>query len=240
MTLTVVASDTRYPRAVTPLAAAPTVTRPLLLAEPHELARMGVHYMLERCAPKSSVSSVTSWLAVFEAVHQNPPAVLLVSTELDGEPDDSLSRQLSRAGTHVVLLVRSSDPRRLRTFLRLPISAVLHEQDFSVDTFDQLLAGLDQGMSTAHSHATRYLLALAADAARPGEPPVNLTARELDALRAIAQGMTNRQIARQMGISEHGVKRHIGNVLAKLHVTNRTMAVTAAIERGLLPQPGAR
>ncbi|HCT76275.1 MAG TPA: hypothetical protein DGT23_06725 [Micromonosporaceae bacterium] len=240
MSLTVVASDPRYSRATPSPAVVPTATRPLLLAEPNELARMGVHRMLERSAPMTPVNSVTSWWAAAELIYEDPPAVLFVSTELEGEPADSLCTHLERADTLIVLLVRSPDRRRLRSFLRLPISAVLNEEDFSVTTFDQLLAGLDHGVSNVHRHATRYLLALAADATAAGQPPTNLTPRELDTLGAVAQGFTNRQISRQMGISEHGVKRHVANLLAKLHATNRTMAVTTAIQRGLLPPPTAR
>jgi DNA-binding NarL/FixJ family response regulator len=200
---------------------------------------MGVHRMLERSAPGTPVNSVASWWAAAELIHDNPPAVLFVSTKLEGEPEETLCTHLERSETHIVLLVRSADRRRLRGFLKLPISAVLHEEDFSVDTFDQLLAGLEHGVPAVHRHATHYLLTLAADTTSAGEPPVNLTPRELDTLRAVAQGLTNREISRQMGISEHGVKRHVANVLAKLHANNRTMAVTTAIRRGLLPQPTA-
>lgn len=235
MSLTVVASDPRHARAATPRATVPTATRPLLLAEPNELARMGFHRMLERSAPRTPIHSVASWWAAVELINRNPPTVLFVSSELEGEPDGALCTHLERADIHVVLLVRSSDRQRLRAFLRLPISAVLQEEDFSVTTFDQLLAGLHHGAHIVHRNATRYLLTLAAGAA--GQPPTNLTPREMDTLRAVAQGLTNRQISRQIGISEHGVKKHLANLLAKLHASNRTMAVTTAIQRGLLPQP---
>ncbi|WP_432587645.1 response regulator transcription factor [Streptomyces sp. HD1123-B1] len=69
-------------------------------------------------------------------------------------------------------------------------------------------------------------------AARPA--PVSLTARELQVLRLIAGGLSNRQVARSLNISEHGVKRLVGILLAKLNCPNRTLAVVRAIEAGLL------
>lgn len=60
-----------------------------------------------------------------------------------------------------------------------------------------------------------------------------LTARELDVLRLIAEGLTNRQIARSLSMSEHGIKRAVGIILAKLNCPNRTLAVVRAIETGL-------
>ncbi|MFF8830388.1 response regulator transcription factor [Streptomyces sp. NPDC015131] len=63
---------------------------------------------------------------------------------------------------------------------------------------------------------------------------VALTAREHQVLRLIAEGQSNRQVARSLSISEHGVKRTVGILLAKLNCPNRTLAVVRAIEAGLL------
>ncbi|MEU4928587.1 response regulator transcription factor [Streptomyces yokosukanensis] len=63
---------------------------------------------------------------------------------------------------------------------------------------------------------------------------IALTAREHQVLRLIAEGLSNRQVARSLGISEHGVKRTVGIILAKLNCPNRTLAVVRAIESGLL------
>jgi DNA-binding NarL/FixJ family response regulator len=63
---------------------------------------------------------------------------------------------------------------------------------------------------------------------------IALTAREHQVLRLIAEGLSNRQVARSLSISEHGVKRTVGIILAKLNCPNRTLAVVRAIESGLL------
>lgn len=65
-----------------------------------------------------------------------------------------------------------------------------------------------------------------------GEP---LTARERQVLELVAAGLPNKTIARQLGISEHTVKFHVGSVLAKLGASSRTEAVMIATRRGLLP-----
>lgn len=61
-----------------------------------------------------------------------------------------------------------------------------------------------------------------------------LTARELEVLRLAADGLTNRAIARRLGISEHTVKFHMSTLLAKLQAVSRTEAVSLAVRRGLL------
>jgi DNA-binding NarL/FixJ family response regulator len=61
-----------------------------------------------------------------------------------------------------------------------------------------------------------------------------LTARELEVLQALAQGLANKQIALALSISDHTVKFHVSAIYAKLGVTNRTEAVRAGIQRGLV------
>ena len=73
----------------------------------------------------------------------------------------------------------------------------------------------------------------------PEERPVEslddpLTARELEVLQSLAQGLANKQIAQALSISEHTVKFHVSAIYAKLGVTNRTEAVRAGIQRGLV------
>jgi two-component system, NarL family, nitrate/nitrite response regulator NarL len=229
----ILALHPRYSRTTTPEAAAES-PRQLLLAEPAELTRMGVHRMLEWAAPKAAVTSVGSWWAAEQLIEQSPPTVLLLSSELEGEPGSGLVQRLRSAGTMVVLLVHSLDRRRLRAFLRLPIGGVLVEHDLSVATLSQVLSGLDRGVVSMPWEATRQLLELASSEPASSEPVPQLTGRELDTLSSLAQGLTNRQIARRLGITEHGVKRHVANLLAKLQAANRTMAVTNALRLGLI------
>lgn len=73
-------------------------------------------------------------------------------------------------------------------------------------------------------------------ASRRGEPP--LSARERDVLGLVALGLTNAEIGRRLFISEATVKTHLLRMFGKLDVSDRTAAVTTAIERGILPPPG--
>ena len=66
---------------------------------------------------------------------------------------------------------------------------------------------------------------------RRAHPASALSAREREVLAVVAQGKTNRQIAAQLGISEHTVARHMSNIFTKLGVTTRTAASAFALER---------
>jgi DNA-binding NarL/FixJ family response regulator len=89
------------------------------------------------------------------------------------------------------------------------------------DTFRQL-ALPTAGVATP-------LRADAADAVSRPRRNGRLTARELSVLRLLVQGLTNQQIARALGISVHGVKRHLSNLMLKFDCSNRTEVALAAL-----------
>jgi two-component system, NarL family, nitrate/nitrite response regulator NarL len=80
---------------------------------------------------------------------------------------------------------------------------------------------------------------------RPVGPPRRdrrspaLTAREIEALRLLAEGLSNKQIARRLGVSEHGAKRLVASIMVKLDSPNRTLAVAIAIRDGLITMEAA-
>lgn len=71
---------------------------------------------------------------------------------------------------------------------------------------------------------------------RPNEPPVEqLTPREMDVLRLVAKGMSNKEIADTLIVSEKTVKTHISNILSKLHLADRTQVAIYALRKRLVP-----
>jgi two-component system, NarL family, response regulator LiaR len=70
---------------------------------------------------------------------------------------------------------------------------------------------------------------------RAPEAPESLTEREMDVLRLLAEGQSNKEIARNLSIGEKTVKTHVSSILAKLDVQSRTQAVLAAMRSGLIP-----
>ena len=75
----------------------------------------------------------------------------------------------------------------------------------------------------------------AAELADPASAMPGLTAREMDVLRLLAQGMGNKSIARELAISSHTAKYHVASVLAKLGAHTRAEAVSRGLRRGLVP-----
>ncbi|MGH9593272.1 MAG: helix-turn-helix domain-containing protein, partial [Bryobacteraceae bacterium] len=80
----------------------------------------------------------------------------------------------------------------------------------------------------------RYLPEPVAAALAAQVPRPELSVRELDVLRLIVQGLSNKQIASALNIAEYTVKNHVKSILGKLGVEDRTQATTAAIQRGIV------
>jgi DNA-binding NarL/FixJ family response regulator len=86
--------------------------------------------------------------------------------------------------------------------------------------------------------ATRRLIATFARRAAPvgGAATAELTPRELEVLRLVARGRSNREIATELSVSEHTAKSHVAHILDKLDLRDRIQAVVFAYEMGLAPE----
>jgi LuxR family transcriptional regulator, maltose regulon positive regulatory protein len=102
------------------------------------------------------------------------------------------------------------------------------EATASLERLSELEADLDAGRA-------RHILGLAGGRGRGG--PGDLTPREREVLRLLADGLTNRQIAERLVVSEHTVHRHVTNLLRKLELPSRTAAAAHAVRSGLLDAP---
>jgi len=95
---------------------------------------------------------------------------------------------------------------------------------------------LIQAIRAVHT-GEKYLPAPIAAALAAQLPRPDLSARELEVLNLIVQGLSNKQLAHTLGIAEHTVKNHVKSILNKLDVDDRTQAATAAIQRGIIHLP---
>jgi DNA-binding NarL/FixJ family response regulator len=112
-------------------------------------------------------------------------------------------------------------------------------KNLTTEEFFEMLYGLRRGEAAVSRQDTACLMKGLADRSRPRSEPVDsLTEREIDVLRLVAEGLSNKAVAQALSISENTVKYHMRNILQKLGAQNRTEAVTHAIRTGLLdPDP---
>ena len=162
------------------------------------------------------------------------------STELDVIVIDSNSIQdlllepTSEAA--IVLLTEVSDARSISRLLRSGVRAILSRESEPDDVLSAIFAVYD-GLVLLSMPTAESLAAVFGDQPLEVEDELSeeITSRETDVLRMLAEGLVNKDIAARLGISEHTVKFHVSSILDKLGASTRTEAVTQGIRRGLIP-----
>ena len=147
---------------------------------------------------------------------------------------DLLHEPMSDAA--IVLLTAVRDARSISRLLRNGVRAILSRESDPDDVISAIYAAQD-GMVLLSAPAAESLAAVYDDRALEVETGSSeeITSRETDVLRMLAEGLVNRDIATRLGISEHTVKFHISSILDKLGASTRTEAVARGIRRGLIP-----
>jgi two-component system, NarL family, nitrate/nitrite response regulator NarL len=141
------------------------------------------------------------------------------------------------AGTHpkVLVLLRDHDHGAVQRALAVHADGFLMESELTTVTLDKTLTRVLHGEVPMPAFLAREMLTrLRTQEAKPAHRPFLLTQRELQTLSLLVDGLSNKQIARQLGVSENGAKRHVASVLAKMNCTNRTVAVAMVLRERLL------
>jgi two-component system, NarL family, response regulator YdfI len=147
---------------------------------------------------------------------------------------DSLPGPISEAA--IVLLTEVNDARSVSRLLRSGVRAILSRESDPDDVLSAIYAAYD-GLVLLSTPAASSLAAVYGDQPLEDEDELSeeITSRETEVLRMLAEGLVNKDIAARLGISEHTVKFHISSILDKLGASTRTEAVTLGIRRGLIP-----
>jgi DNA-binding NarL/FixJ family response regulator len=150
---------------------------------------------------------------------------------------DHLESQLEALEPPPALLLISDESEGAEQLAELPLRAWgLLPSDSSEEELFAALHALHEGLIVGSAPLIQPMLGLAAGikVAHSNQELDELTPRESEVLQLLSHGLANKQIALQLGISEHTVKFHGSAIYAKLSVTNRTEAVRQAARRGLI------
>jgi len=157
------------------------------------------------------------------------PAVVLQDLLLPGGIDGvETTRRILRQSpsTRVIVLTASMDEARMVGALRAGAAGYVRK-DAQPEALLDAIRAVARGKTYIDPSVARRVIVGAG-------PRDDLTGREVEVLRAIGLGQTNKQIAEQLGVTEETVKTHVASLLAKLEVDNRTQAVVEAIRRGIV------
>ncbi len=207
----------------------------LLIVDDHPVVRTGLRHLFETEPGFSVTAEAADGLAAVEAVARDAPDIVLMDLQMpvmNGVDAIRKIRALPSAPPVLVLTTYDSDAQILSA-VEAGAAGYLLKDAPRETLFAAVRSAVAGGAPLAPTVAARLLHRLGGAGAAQ-EP---LTARELDVVRLVAQGASNREIARDLRISEATVKTHLLHIFAKLGVADRTSAVTTALERGLIELP---
>jgi DNA-binding NarL/FixJ family response regulator len=206
----------------------------VVVADDHSLFRDGITSLLE-AAGYEVVEQSSDGQEAFKAVQQFHPDLVLLDISMP-KMDGLEALQLIKSEfpeTRVVMLTVSDDDDALFSTIKAGADGYLHK-DLNASEFLAMLAGLERGEAAITRKTATRLMSGFQSLAQPAESDDQLTKREIQMLRWMVEGFSNKAIAQQLFISENTVKYHIRNILQKLGVQNRTEAVAYAMREGLI------
>lgn len=205
----------------------------LVLVDDHRVVRRGLRSFLEAFADITIVGEACSGEEVLEKVESWLPDVVIMDLLMPGGIDGIEATRRIRSitpHTQVVVLTAYADDARVVAALRAgAIGYVRKEAEPEI-----LLAAVRaaaRGQSMLDPAVAGSVLQ---DLVSTTEVRDDLTEREMEVLRLLAHGHTNREIAEELVVGVETVKTHVGNILAKLHLAHRTQAVIHALKQGLI------
>ena len=216
----------------------------VLIVDDHEVVREGLRAMLEDEDGIEVVGEAGDGAEALAIAKQLTPGIVLMDISMPRMDGVEATRRLKALlpATSVVMITVFDDDTHVIDAIRAGAAGYILKdcsRDLVVHTVKAVNAGGALLRSDLLKHALESLAPYPTQpAAEMAEGAELLTPRELDALRLIVDGLTNRQIASQLHISEDTVKKHVQSVIAKLQVSDRTQAAVKAVRTGIVGDLG--
>jgi DNA-binding NarL/FixJ family response regulator len=213
----------------------------VLLVDDQQLVREGLHVLLDLIPDIRVVGEAADGAEAVERARQLKPDVVLMDVrmpQMDGVVATRRIRE-TNLGTQVIILTTFDDDEYVFEGLRAGAAGYLLK-DVPSEQLAQAIRAAARGEAFIQPSVTRKVVAEFARMAererlRRQQPlPEPLSARELEVLALLAEGLSNQEISERLTIAPGTVKNHVSNILSKLNARDRTQAILQAQEIGLL------
>jgi DNA-binding NarL/FixJ family response regulator len=212
----------------------PAIT--VLLVDDHAVVRQGLRAYLDALVEFAVVGEAESGQGAVRLAAESVPDVVLMDLVMPGMDGVEATRRVKDVSprTQIVVLTSYHEDEHIFPALRAgAISYIL--KDVQMEELAEAVRRAAQGEATLHPRvAARVIQEVQGAQTAEFNPFTGLTDREMEVLKLVASGMTNRSIAEQLVISENTVKGHVSNILGKLHLADRTQAAVYAWREGIV------
>jgi NarL family two-component system response regulator LiaR len=207
-----------------------------LVVDDHRMFRQGLIGLMNtrRDLVEVIAEAATARDAVLLAQYHRPDVVLLDIKMPDGNGLQALAQIRSVSPQTAVVIVTASElNEHVLEAVRLGAAGYLLKSLDAAELFD-LLISIGHGQIGITRATAARLLKVISQTTAPHESATDLTEREIDVLRLVAQGESNQQIAEDLSVSINTIKTHMRSILSKLQLDNRTQIATYAVHSGLM------
>lgn len=206
----------------------------LLVVDDQSIVRKGICALLEQVEDIDVVGEATDGEeAVTQADKLHPDVILmdLVMPKMDGI---TAIQQILARQPKMRIMALTSFVAEDKVFPAIKAGAMGYLlKDSEPEELIAAIRRVNRGEPSLHPTVAKMVLEELGQPAKQPLTPDPLTEREVDVVRLVAQGLSNRQIAEQLFIGEATVRTHVGNILNKLHLANRVQATLYALREGL-------
>jgi len=215
----------------------------VFIVDDHDVVRKGLRFYLSAHPEIAIVGEAGDAQTAVEGVAEHVPDVVLMDLVLPlrpgTEPSDQggvqATRQIRQISPRTQVVVLTSFAQDELIFSAIKAGALSYLlKDADAETVLDAIYAASRGEAILHPRIAQRLMEEVTAPARGRDPTAGLTAREMEVLRLVAQGLTNAEIAADLVITERTVKAHVTSIFNKLGVNSRAEAVAVAMRNGLL------
>ena len=206
----------------------------VLIADDHPLIREGLRGLLAAEPDLELVGEAADGLEAVEKTDQLRPDVILLDLLMPVKSGIEAMIEIKEKdpGARILVLTSFADDEQVFPALRAGALGYLLK-DSSPQDLLRAIRSVYRGESSLHPAIARRLVLQFSQPAVDSSPENPLTQREVEVLKLVAEGLSNQNIADELVVSERTVGKHVGNILEKLHLANRTQAALYALREGL-------
>lgn len=209
----------------------------ILLVDDHTIVRQGVRTFLETQPDLAVIGEAESGEEGVRLTQEHAPDVVLMDLVMpDGIDGVEATRQVKQVSPRTQVIVLTSYHQDEYIFPAIRAGALSYVlKDVNAGELALVVRKAARGEAVLHPNvALRMVQEIHGDRRTPANPLADLSEREGEVLRLIAEGLSNASIAAQLTISEKTVKSHVSNILSKLHLADRTQAAVYAWREGIM------
>jgi NarL family two-component system response regulator LiaR len=207
----------------------------VLVAEDHAVVREGLCSLLTAKYGVQVVGQAANGLEAIEKAQELKPDVILMDLAMPGMTGLEAILKIREKNLDVRILVLTSFSEEAKISAAIKAGAMgFLLKDSSADDLAHAIQSVHRGHLSLPQGLAQKVMAGLLGAEEASAPTEELTRRELDVLKCLAQGMSNAEIANALSVSVPTVHSHVHNLLGKLNLTSRTQAALYAVEIGLV------